>query len=307
MVRYSALPPDLKSWTKLALARYRVVAGHRMGQHFLVDKEILSDMVAAARLTPDSRILEVGGGLGVLTSALIARAKRVVVVELDSRLVVALNKIGVGSANLTVIAGDILQVPAAAIKKALGLDGQNDFDIVANLPYEITGALVQRFLWGDLLPRSLTLLIQREVAERMSAKPGQMSLLSLSCQLKGTVKILRSVPPSAFWPPPKVQSSIVRLDLRPAQDFAALLAGQSIEVVWRLARLGFAARRKLLVNNLASALPVAKEKILQLMIKSQLTAHSRAQELSPAQWLNLARAFGEALPPNFWRGHSSKN
>lgn len=304
MVRYSALPPDLKSWTKLALARYRVVAGHKMGQHFLVDQEVLSDMVAAARLTPDSRILEVGGGLGVLTAELIARAKRVVVVELDSRLVVALNKIGVGSANLTVIAGDILQVPAAAIKKALGLDGQNDFDIVANLPYEITGALVQRFLWGDLLPRSLTLLIQREVAERMSAKPGQMSLLSLSCQLKGTVKILRSVPPSAFWPPPKVQSSIVRLDLRPAQDFAALLAGQSIEVVWRLARLGFAARRKLLVNNLASALPVAKEKILQLMIKSQLTAHSRAQELSPAQWLNLARAFGEVLPPNFWRGHS---
>jgi len=307
MRRDSVLPSDLRRWTKLALARYRVVAGHKMGQHFLVDQEVLSDMVAAARLSPDSRILEVGGGLGVLTAELIARAKRVVVVELDSRLVVALNKIGVGSANLTVIAGDILQVPAAAIKKALGLDGQNDFDIVANLPYEITGALVQRFLWGDLLPRSLTLLIQREVAERMSVKPGQMSLLSLSCQLKGTVKILRSVPPSAFWPPPKVQSSIVRLDLRPAQDFAALLAGQSIEVVWRLARLGFAARRKLLVNNLASALPVTKEKILQLMIKSQLTVHSRAQELSPAQWLNLARAFGEALPPNFWRGHSSKN
>ena len=304
MRRDSVLPSDLRRWTKLALARYRVVAGHKMGQHFLVDQEVLSDMVAAARLSPDSRILEVGGGLGVLTAELIARAKRVVVVELDSRLVVALNKIGVGSANLTVIAGDILQVPAAAIKKALGLDGQNDFDIVANLPYEITGALAQRFLWGDLLPRSLTLLIQREVAERMSVKPGQMSLLSLSCQLKGTVKILRSVPPSAFWPPPKVQSSIVRLDLRPAQDFAALLAGQSIEVVWRLARLGFAARRKLLVNNLASALPVTKEKILQLMIKSQLTVHSRAQELSPAQWLNLARAFGEALPPNFWRGHS---
>ncbi|KKT16277.1 MAG: Ribosomal RNA small subunit methyltransferase A [Parcubacteria group bacterium GW2011_GWB1_43_66] len=272
MIAGSNLPADLRTWTKLSLAKYHLAAGQRLGQHFLVDKKVLQDILTAADVKNNANVLEVGGGLGVLTLELLARAQRVVVVELDKKLVVALQKVGMGSEKLKIIADDV-----------------SDWQIVANLPYEISGAFLERFLWGDFTPQSLTLLLQREVAERLAAKPGKMSLLSLSCQLKSQIKIIRHIPPQAFWPPPRVQSSLVRLDLFSPKDYSDIIDYQSPDLIWRLARIGFSARRKVLINNLLAVLPLAKEQLIEIFTQANIGIKARAQELSIRQWVLLAR------------------
>ncbi|MDP3985914.1 MAG: 16S rRNA (adenine(1518)-N(6)/adenine(1519)-N(6))-dimethyltransferase RsmA [Candidatus Veblenbacteria bacterium] len=296
MIRDSHLPPDLRAWTKRALLRYGVAPGKRLGQHFLVDNKVLADIVATAQLTPEAHVLEVGGGLGVLTLELTAHARRVVVVELDRRLAAGLKKIAVGSDVLVVVEGDIIKVPAAELAHALGLFEVGSFSVAANLPYEISGAFLQRFLWGDLVPTSLTLLLQREVAERIAAKPGQLSLLGLACQLKAEVRIVRHVPASAFWPPPRVESSLVRLDVKPPSELFQELGSQSFDLLWRLARIGFAAKRKLLLNNLSSVPPLSKAELADVFTHMHIPLTARAQELSPAQWVELTRTYAAAAP-----------
>jgi 16S rRNA (adenine1518-N6/adenine1519-N6)-dimethyltransferase len=282
------LPADLKAWTKAVAARYGLLAGQRMGQHFLVDKKVLQDIIATAQLTPETKVLEVGGGIGVLTLALLPLVKKLVVAELDKNMLKALHKIGLGSDKFNLIRGDIIKVPGSALRQALQLAAGEKFAIVANLPYEITGACLQKFLWGDLLPDAMTLIVQREVAERMAARPGRLSLLGLSCQLKSQVRIVRHVSPQSFWPEPRVQSSLVRLDLYDETSLQKKLAGQSIESIWRLARIGFAARRKVLLNNLVSALPISRPDMLQALRQVGLAPTVRAQELAIGQWVALA-------------------
>lgn len=283
------LPADLKAWTQAAVSRYGLWAGRKMGQHFLIDKNVLRDIITAAQLKPELKVLEVGGGLGVLTLALLPRVERVVVVEVDRRLVEALRKLALGSDKLIVLAGDIIKITGSNLAQALDLKRGETFVIVANLPYDITGAFLQKFLWGDLLPQSITCLVQREVAERILAKPGQMSLLSLSCQLKSRPYLIRHVPPRAFWPPPRVQSSLVRLELLSSIELEKKLDGVPMETLWRLARIGFAARRKLLINNLASALPVTKSVLNDCLTRVGLSVSVRAQELSPQHWVLLTK------------------
>lgn len=290
----SVIPSDIRAWTRLAVARYGLNAGKRMGQHFLVDKFVLQDIVKTAEVNEQIPVLEIGGGLGVLTLELLAKAKNVVVVELDTKLYDALNKISIGSDKLNLIKGDILRVPSQQLSKELGVEN-NNWQIVANLPYEISGAFLQRFLWGDFLPRSMTLLLQREVAERMVALPGKMSLLSLSCQLKSRVRIVRQVKPSSFWPQPRVQSSLVRLDLLRPEELNKLLGQESLNLLWRLARIGFSARRKVMINNLKSALDLPRVELEKIFSKASIPAQARAQELAIDDWLKLTKLMHEVL------------
>lgn len=283
------LPLDLRKWTKLSLERYGLKTGRRMGQHFLVDQQVLQDIIETAKLTTEARVLEVGGGLGILTLELLARAGRVVVVELDKKMTQALQNISLGSDKLIIIPGDIIKIPATEFKKALGITGQQDWQIVANLPYEISGAFLYKFLWEDFQPSSMTLLVQREVAERMMAIPGKMSLLSLSCQLKSRIEIVRHVTPKSFWPQPKVQSSLVRMEILSPYELQKSLVGLDINFLWRLARIGFAARRKLLMNNLVSALPIKREDIARALTAAGIKPTARAQELSLDNWKALSQ------------------
>lgn len=283
------LPRDLRTWTKISLAQYGLSANGHRGQHFLVDKKVLHDILLAAAIKDNSRILEVGGGLGVLTLALLPLAEKVVVVELDKKLVQALQKISVGSDKLKIIAGDVLKISNQELINQLNIDKKYNWQIVANLPYEISGAFLERFLWGELVPESLTLLLQREVAERLAAKPGSMSLLSLSCQLKASVKIIRHIPPVSFWPQPQVQSSLVRIDLFTQQEFTKLLSGQHPDLIWRLARIGFSARRKVLINNFSSTLRLSKKQLAEIFNEANIGLKARAQELSVPQWVILAK------------------
>ncbi len=290
-----SIPSNIKAWTKIAVARYGLSAGRRLGQHFLIDKSVLQDILKTAAISPQTPVLEVGGGLGVLTLALLSQAERVVVVELDEKLCQALNKIGMGSSKLKLVKGDILKITNEQLQLGLGIKKNEPWQIVANLPYEISGAFLQRFLWGDFLPQAMTLLLQREVAERMMAPPGQMSLLSLSCQLKSQVRIIRHIKPSSFWPEPRVQSSLVRLDLFSDSDMDRLLDDKARQLLWRLARISFAARRKVMINNLKSALELSRDELEKIFIKAVIPLKARAQELSIDDWFRLTKEVQQVL------------
>lgn len=287
---FDSLPLDLRAWTRTLVAQYQLRAGARLGQHFLVDRAVLADIVRAAKLDPALPVLEAGSGFGVLTLALLAQGCRVAAVELDSRLAAALRKLAAVSPGLTVHEGDVLKLSEVTLGLRTG-----EFDIVANLPYEISGAFLRRFLGGTWRPRALTLLLQREVGERVTATPGSMSLLGLLAELNCRQRtVVRSVPPQAFWPAPRVTSCLVRLELASAAERTTTLAGEPEEQVWRLARIGFAARRKLLKNNLASALPLPPQAIARALAQADLSATARAQELPLAAWVRLSRALAQA-------------
>jgi 16S rRNA (adenine1518-N6/adenine1519-N6)-dimethyltransferase len=266
-----------------------------MGQHFLVDRGVLMSIVTAANLLPGTLVLEVGGGFGVLTLELLRAGARVTVVELDRKLADALRKLAQAGGNLTVVEGDVIRVPDDVLSNALGLTGEQGFSVVANLPYEISGAFLRRFLGGQLRPHTMVLLLQREVAARLQAPAGETSLLSLSAQLACTkVETVRGVSPRSFFPAPRVESAVVRFTLRSAAEREALLQGVPEPELWRVAHIGFAARRKLLSNNLASAFALERPGLEACLAKATLSPLVRAQELELSQWISLAQALHNA-------------
>lgn len=257
---------------------------------------MLSDIISAAKVDPAVPVLEVGGGFGVLTLALLEQGCRVISVELDKRLAAGLRKLSSIGSALTVCEGDVIKLTDSVLLTALGA-ATGEFDIVANLPYEISGAFLRRFLGGAVRPRTITLLLQREVGERLTAAPGDMSLLGLLAELAcSSREIVRLVPPQAFWPAPHVTSCLVRFALRNKAEREHVLSGVPEAAVWRLARVGFAARRKVLKNNLASALPVSAEIIAAELANFGLSSKVRAQELSLHDWVHLSQVLDARLP-----------
>lgn len=283
------LPDNLKLWTTQALRQYNLWAGAKRGQHFLIDKDVLLSIVKAAGLKPTDKVLEVGGGLGILTLPLLEQAQAVVTVELEPSLVRALKKFLPTSPNLKVLAGDILKISDAEITASLDIQPGQTFKIVANLPYDISGVFLKRFLGTELPISDLTLLLQKEVAARLAASPGQMSLLSVLAQINGQAKIVRLVPPTSFFPPPKVDSVVLRFSRFNAATRNQLLAGLPEDQVWRWARVGFSARRKMLKNNLLSAAKISPSELSAIFKKVELDEKVRAQELSVKQWVDLAK------------------
>ncbi len=291
MIHDSNLPADLASWTSTLVKQYSLRAGARLGQHFLIDRKVLTDIISAAALDLSLPVLEVGGGFGVLTLALLEAGAQVTVVELDKKLAGALTKLANFSTQLKVVEGDVIKLRDVDITQQLG---GHEFNIVANLPYEISGVFLRRFLSGRLRPRSLTLLLQREVGERLTARPGAMSLLSLLAAIAcHKSEVVRLVPPSAFWPKPRVTSCLVRLELRDEAERAQILHGVAEARLWQLARIGFAARRKLLKNNLASALSHSTLELSTVFVAAHIVPTARAQELSLNQWVELAQALDQ--------------
>lgn len=263
-----------KSQLKTLLAKFDVTPNKGLGQHFLHDESVITDMLEAAEVGSKDTVLEVGPGLGVLTSALVQRAGQVVVYELDDKLASLIES--QDADKLTVVRGDALELPLPPRGTPL------PYKVVANIPYSITGALIRRLITSPSGPSSITLLVQKEVAERMCAKPGQMSALSVAVQLHGAAKIVRLVPPECFWPAPKVDSAVVHVDLS---------RGLTLDVderdFMRLVKFGFAQKRKQLKNTLAAGLRVGPPEIEKVLLQAGLSATSRAQELSLGQWKKL--------------------
>ncbi len=266
---------------------------HRFGQHWLVDQEVLAQIVRAAELTPSDHVLEVGPGRGVLTQALLdSPVAGVTAVELDRDLVSGLeDRFGVDP-RFTLVSGDILSVPLPPV----GPPGPNK--VVANIPYNITGPLLERLLGRLDRPLNppfsrLVLLVQREVGERLRAEAGSsaFSALSVRMQLLGTIQGVCPVPPRCFQPPPRVHSEVILIDpLPPDQRLPKELAA----ALEPLLRRAFTARRKMLRNSLAGLMP---EPVLAgLAAEAGVSLQARPQELSPQQWVAFATRLNHATP-----------
>ena len=260
------------------LRRHSIRPLKRLGQHFLVDPRALNQVVAAAELGGTETVLEVGAGLGSLTRGLAAKARRVIAVEIDRRLLPPLREVLEGLDSVQVVIGDIL---------ALDLEstvGGEPYLVVANIPYNITSALIRHFLESEVAPRRLVLTVQREVAERVVAGPGQMSLLALGVRVYGTPSFWARIPAQAFYPRPQVDSAVLRVDVHARPG----LEPELLDPVFRLAKASFGQRRKMLKNTLAGELKMTVLELAELLSAAGIGPQVRPQELDVGQWARLA-------------------
>jgi len=252
-----------------------------LGQNFLEDPAILQRIVDAAELTPDDSVLEIGPGLGTLTRLLAASAGRVVAVELDERLTAILPEILADCPNVEIIHGDILALDPAALFP----ERHPVYKVVANLPYYITSAVLRHLLESPARPRLMVLTLQREVARRLVAGPGEMSLLAVSVQFYGQPRIVGRIPAGAFYPPPQVDSAVVRIDVYDHPPVPV----DDVEGFFRVVRAGFGQRRKQLRNALSQGLGRPAEEVAAALKRAGIAPQRRAETLSLAEWAALWR------------------
>ncbi len=252
-----------------------------LGQNFLTDPAILRRIVEAAELPPQAEVLEIGPGLGSLTRVLAQVARRVVAVELDHTLIPLLEEVVAPYGNVEVLHGDILKFDPAQLMPSAG------YFVVANIPYYITSAVMRHLLEAPIRPQRVVLTIQREVAERICALPGEMSLLALSVQVYGAPRIAMRIPAGAFYPPPKVDSAVVRVDLSPQPRVPA----RQLEMFFRLIRAGFSQKRKTLRNALSGGLGWTGARAEDLLQRAGIDPNRRAESLALEEWAALVEAY----------------
>jgi 16S rRNA (adenine1518-N6/adenine1519-N6)-dimethyltransferase len=256
-----------------------------LGQHFLRDNSVPPRIAQAAGIEPADLVVEVGPGLGVLTTELASRLDpergRLVAVELDERLLPLLEERFAAMPLVSFVHADVLDVPPEQLT-----DGR-PYKLVANLPYYITSAILRHFLDAHHKPLSLTVMVQREVAERMAARPPEMSLLAVAVQFYGKPKVVFRVPPGAFQPPPKVDSAVVHINVyepgeRPVQP-------TSEERFFRVVQAGFGQRRKQLANTLSAGLDLSKQAVIEALNAAGIDPARRAETLDLHEWAALER------------------
>lgn len=256
-----------------------------MGQNFLVERGVLADIVEAAAVQRDETVIEVGPGLGILTAALadvVGPAGRVVAVELDKRLAPYLQTAYAAVPQVTIVQRDILRVAPG------DLIGDAPYVVVANLPYQITSAAFRHFLEAAHPPRQMTVLVQREVAQRIAARPPEMSVLAVAIQFFAAPRIVRIVPPEAFVPRPEVHSAILSLAVAPPP-----LPRERWRGFFALVQAGFGAKRKQLHNSMTERLRLPRETVSALLDAAGIDGTRRAQTLALDEWLALDRAARE--------------
>lgn len=251
-----------------------------LGQHWLTDEVSLEAICADGEITATDTVLEVGPGPGTLTQKLVARAKQVIAVEFDEALAVQLQKKKLAD-NLVVVQQDILKFDLTTLPA--------DYKVIGNIPYYLTSKLLRTLSESTNPAATVVLLIQKEVAERVAAKPGSMSLLSVSAQYYWEVSLGALVPAKLFTPPPKVDSQVIIMQRRAQPLFTDIDEKQFFQIV----KAGYSSRRKTLLNSLSGGLRMSKEDTSQLLSKAQLDSGLRAQALSLNDWYALYKA----LPP----------
>ncbi|MBI4786869.1 MAG: ribosomal RNA small subunit methyltransferase A [Chloroflexi bacterium] len=258
----------------------------KWGQNFLTDRRILTSIADAADVNARDTVLEIGPGLGHLTRVLATRAAHVVAVEVDADLADRLQNQFLGELNIIIYHGDILQREPAEWIWAGNIPAPR-FKVVANLPYYITSAILRHLLEADRKPSVVVVMVQRQVAQRMMAKPPDMNLLAVSVQFYARVRLVRTIAPGAFYPKPKVESAVVRLDVYDTPPLHVADPSDFFELV----RAGFGERRKQLRNALARGLDLEPQQAANLLARAQIDATRRAETLSLDEWGVLYRAW----------------
>jgi 16S rRNA (adenine1518-N6/adenine1519-N6)-dimethyltransferase len=257
-----------------------------LGQHWLKDRDILDQIAFDAEIEDGDFVLEVGPGLGTLTSSLLkfAGSGKVLSIEFDSQLAKKLPAQFPGK-NLEVLNQDFLQFDLNSLP--------NNYKVAANVPYYITSKIIEKLLTAENKPAIATLLVQKEVAERLAAKPGQLSILAISAQIYCEVSLGEVVGKEFFTPPPKVDSQVVILRILPENKLSIFNKEKESNIsekqLFRVIKAGFTAKRKKISTSLSSNLVIPKDEILTMLAEAKISPEIRSQELSIEDWLNLAK------------------
>lgn len=271
----NAIPPLNAS---ALLKQYGLRPDKKLGQNFLQDPFALEAIAAAAQIQPTDTVLEIGPGLGSLTRYLAVSAREVIAVELDPDLIPPLQAVTQPYDNVRIIHGDILKLSPHDLVQEPG------YLVVANIPYYITSAIIRHLLENDPKPRRIVLTIQKEVADRICAEPGDMSLLALSVQVYGEPRIADRIPAGAFFPSPKVDSAVLCVGIYENPRIQPEL----LDIFFRLVKAGFSQKRKTLRNSLSSGLHVSPLEAEGLLKKAGIDPMRRAETLSIEEWQMLA-------------------
>ena len=274
-------PPIPPLNTSDLLKQYGLHADKRLGQNFLQDPYALENIVKAAEIQPTDTVLEIGPGLGSLTRYLAAGAQKVIAIELDDRLFLPLEAVIAPYQNIQLVHGDILDIELQEIIE------QQDYLVVANIPYYITSAVIRHLLEAQPKPRRIVLTIQREVAERICAEPDDMSLLALSVQVYGQPLIAARIPAGAFYPAPKVDSSVLVVDIYPTP----VVDENLLDTFFQLIKAGFSQKRKKLRNSISTGIRQSPTETEKLLRAADIDPKRRAETLSLEEWGKLSKQY----------------
>jgi 16S rRNA (adenine1518-N6/adenine1519-N6)-dimethyltransferase len=249
-----------------------------MGQNFLVERSIVQRIADAAGISEGDLVMEIGPGMGILTRELLARGARVIAVELDTQLRQFLEHDLGANERLTLVERDAryIEIPEYV--------GDRSYIVVANLPYSVATVIIRHFLESDSPPTALHVMVQREVAERMTASPPNMSLLALACQLYTEPEIAFIVPPDVFLPPPKVESAVVSMRVLPPRP----LIQAERDMLFQLATMAFQRKRKTIANGLSQGLNIPKAELETALIGSHIDPMRRPETLTVEEWMSLS-------------------
>jgi 16S rRNA (adenine1518-N6/adenine1519-N6)-dimethyltransferase len=251
----------------------------RLGQHFLRDRGAIEKIVSALELQPDERVLEIGPGKGVLTRALAATGAKVTAIELDARLAAHLRSEMEPGTGVSVVEADALNIDPCEVI-------ESPYKLAGNIPYYITGALIRRYLGGSCKPSLAVLMVQLEVARRILAKPGEMSLLALGVQSHAEVSLVTKVTRRSFDPPPKVDSAVVKM-LIPNPPPISI---QDEQRFFEIARAGFGTKRKQMSNAISHGLGLPKAETIERLVAAGIRPSARAEDLSLDDWSRLEQS-----------------
>ena len=263
------------------LKRYHIQPKKSLGQNFLVEPAGLMKVIDAAELSGSEEVLEIGAGLGSLTYLLAQTCARVITVEIDRHMLEPLAEALKPFTNVQIVPGDILELDPAT------LVSQEHYVVVANIPYYITSAIIRHLLEAAVKPSRVILTIQKEVAQRIVARDGKMSLLSLSVFVYGEPEIVSTIPAGSFFPAPDVDSAVLRIRLHPEP----LIRSSQLDLFFKLAHAGFGQKRKTLRNSLSAGLSLPANEVEARLLEADIEPSRRAETLSMAEWARLVDSF----------------
>ena len=263
---------------KNLLKKYNLRPSKGLGQNFLVDKTALKRVIASADLSPEDIVVEIGPGLGVLTLELAKKAGKVIAIEKDSKMIEALKETLTSFKNIEIIQEDVRKITNDQLPAT-------NYKIVANLPFYLTAPVIRKFLEFGNPPELMTLIIQKEVAQRITAQPPKMNLLAVSVQLYAEPKIISYISKKSFWPQPEVDAAIIKLKIR------NLKSETNTKEFFRVVRAGFSQPRKMLINNLSKCLGVSKSRTEFWLNRNNIRLNQRAENLNITDWINLTGSF----------------
>ena len=270
---------------KNLLKKYQICPSKRLGQNFLVDKEAVKKIIKAAYLESEDVILEIGPGLGTITQEVAKKVKKVIGIEKDRKMTEILKETLKDCKNVEIVLGDILKInPKYHIP-------YTKYKVIGNLPFYLAAPVIRQFLEAENPAKEMVLMVQKEVGQRICAKPPDMSILAVSVQVYARPEIISYISKKSFWPSPKVDSAIIKIVPAAPSKKPAIVGNLDGDLFFKIVKAGFSQPRKQLINNLSKELDLEKEKIQNWLLKNNVRPTQRAETLSVENWINLTKSF----------------